>query len=74
MDPITLTALVTALGTQIAVVIRAAKGQKAVSDSVGSPNGLGTVHEALSILDKKMDAQTSQLRNLSDRVEVLERR
>lgn len=72
MDPIVLTALVTALGTQVVAVIRAAKGQRALADSVGEQNGLGTVHQALHVISAKLDTQAEKLDGLDRRVSVLE--
>jgi hypothetical protein len=67
MDPVILTALVTAVGSQLVAVIKAARCQKETSASIGTPNGLGSVHDALRTIDGKLDG-------LTERVTVLEGR
>lgn len=72
MDPLTLTALITAIGTQAVAVIRAAQGQRALRNSIGEQNGMGTVHEALHTIDTKLDAQAASLTAMEDRVSKIE--
>lgn len=43
--------IIGALGTQIGLALQAWKASRAV----GTPNGLGSLHEALSTLNDKMD-------------------
>lgn len=60
-DPVVLTALVTAVGTQLVAVVKAVRCQKQTADAIGSPNGLGTVHQALQTINGKLDSMDSRL-------------
>lgn len=60
-DPVVITAIITAIGTQLVAVVKAFRCQKATAASVGSPNGLGTVHEALKTINGKLDGLSSRV-------------
>lgn len=72
MDAQTLVILIPIVGAQLVAVIQAVKGQRALADSLGSENGLGSVHDALHLINEKQDEQTSLLRALEGRVTAVE--
>lgn len=72
MDAQTLVVLLPIVGAQLVAVIHAVKGQRALADSVGSENGLGSVHDALHLINEKQDEQMSLLLALDGRVTALE--
>lgn len=62
--------IIGALGTQVALGLQAWKGSRAI----GSPNGLGTIHEALATIDGKLDVVSDRLEAVESRAEALESR
>jgi hypothetical protein len=56
--------IIGAAGSQVVLALQAWKASRAV----GSPNGLGTVHEALGTINKKMDVFCERLSTVEKKV------
>lgn len=56
--------IIGALGTQLGLALQAWKGSRAI----GSPNGLGTVHEALKTICGKLDALGVRVSKVEEKV------